>query len=861
MADRLPLLIFPQFKAVVPPVGRGFPASTPEIPAHRRQVERLCSQMQSIDSEFQRFKGTIDSTMMIGEPEFVLVLELANRVDDLQRAVNASGLEWLGEWDVDLEADEDFPASGEKTVRDGRLFVSMVNQQGITELLSLWDRWQQGQQLPWGKTKWCDIFACLKNIRRWGMQETLIETDMKKYFEGFLDDEMVSFQIECFYHQNAQKRRNTEQNIQKLLEEASGKIISNFITMTDIAFHAVKVRMPVTSIKTLLNSSEGQTKNHHLFIYPDVMFFRQTGQSMVFNVEGDGEEAEYPQTVADQPPVAAVLDGVPNLQHQALKNRVSFDDPFGLTSEYQAGERLHGTAIASLIIHGDRADETTPPIRSQIHHVAVMQADEQARKVGEKREHFPDDCFYEDRIEQAVRRILEGDGETEAQAATVKIINLSLGDPTRPFIHALSPWARLLDWLSWKYRVLFCVSAGNYSDSYDFSMPYSEYQSKSNEEKIQLLLEAMQTGMINRRLLAPAESINALTIGALHQDESGNYTLGRRVDLLPDSKLLSPVSCLGHGFRRSVKPEVYFPGGRQLYDEPHLSSDSEFKINNSTLKPGQKVAWDSSEQGELSKDVFNCGTSNATALATWAGVQIHEVLRQLNNESENKQIPDNLTAVLIKTLLVHGSMQNRDSQEAIKCLKNAKNSSIFKTIQSRFLGYGVVNIGRVLGCTEQRGTVIGCGEITTDQIHEYRFPVPGEFSGKKTFRKMVVTLAWFSPINTRHRYLREAKLEIKPNKKWDETPLMVNRTDGDHNQVKRGTVQHEILEGKNQLTAFIQDEEIVLQVICKKDATNQLEGSIPYGLAVTLEAADESQIPVYNKIRERLSEQVEITVT
>ncbi len=858
MADRLPLLIFPQFKALVPPARIGFPASTPEIPAHRRQVERLGSQMQSIDSEFQRFKGTIDSTMMIGEPEFVLVLELANRVDDLQRAVNAAGLEWLGEWGVDLEADEDFPALGKKTARDGRLFVSMVNQQGITELLSLWDRWRQGQQLPRGKTKWRDIFACLKNIRRWGMQETLIETDMKKYFEDFSDDdEDVSFQIECFYHNNQEKRRTIERDIRTFLERAGGETISDFIDMTDIAFHAVKARMSAAKIKALLNSAKEQI---HLFIYPNVMFFRQTGQSMIANVEGDGEEAEYPpQTAAEQPPAAAILDGVPNLRHRALKNRVDFDDPFDLADKYQPGERLHGTAIASLIIHGDRADETTPPIRSQIHHVAVMQADEQARKVGEKREHFPDDCFYEDRIEQAVRRILEGDGETEARAATIKIINLSLGDPTRPFIHALSPWARLLDWLSWKYRVLFCVSAGNYSGAYDFSMPYSEYRLKSDEEKKQLVLKAMQTGVIERRLLAPAESINALTIGALHQDESGNYTLGRRVDLLPDSKLLSPVSCLGHGFRRSVKPEVYFPGGRQLYDEPLSPSDTKFKINSTVSKPGQKVARDSTEQGKLSEYVFSCGTSNATALATRAGVQIHEVLRQLNSESENEQIPDNLTAVLIKTLLVHGSMQNRDSQEAIECLKNANNSKIPKAIRSRFLGYGAVNIGRVLGCTEQRGTVIGCGEITTDKIHEYRFPVPGEFSGKKTFRKMVVTLAWFSPINTRHRYLREAKLEIKPDKKWGETPLIVNRTDGDYDQVKRGTVQHEILEGKNQLAVFSPAEEIVLQVICKKDATKQLEDSIPYGLAVTLEAADESQIPVYNRIRERLSEQVEIT--
>ena len=84
------------------------------------------------------------------------------------------------------------------------------------------------------------------------------------------------------------------------------------------------------------------------------------------------------------------------------------------------------------------------------------------------------------------------------------------------------------------------------------------------------------------------------------------------------------------------------------------------------------------------------------------------------------------------------------------------------------------------------------------------------------------------------------------------------RTDSDHNQNKRGTVQHEVLEGKSELKQFRQNEEIVLQVICKKDATEKLEEKIPYGLAVTLEAAEESEISVYEKVRQRLSEQIEI---
>ncbi|MDE0158523.1 MAG: S8 family peptidase [Candidatus Dadabacteria bacterium] len=543
------------------------------------------------------------------------------------------------------------------------------------------------------------------------------------------------------------------------------------------------------------------------------------------------------------------------MKHKALEDRIDFDDPFDLASEYQPGERRHGTAMASLVIHGDRSDNTAEPIRSKVHHVAIIQPDPDARRVGEKKEHFPEDCFYEDRIARAVRRMLEKDGEIEPQAPTIKVINLSVGDSTRPFLHTLSPWARLLDWFSWKYRVLFCVSAGNYDRAYDFGISYSEYESKNSEEKVQILLESMQDSLSSRRLLAPAESINALTVGALHWDESGDgYYLGDRVDLLPDNKVPSPITRLGHGFRRSIKPEIYFPGGRQLYKRPPSGKSTVFKINNHLIAPGQKTAWDS-EEGALSEDAFNRGTSNAAALATRTGVRIHEVLSELNNQNPDI-IPDELIAVLIKTLLVHGSIQNGESKASVGHLKNSNNSRTFKTVLARYLGYGAVNVERVLACTEQRGTVIGFGEITVEEIHEYRFPVPAEFGGQRMFRRMVVTLAWFSPINPGHRYFREAKLEIKSASKWDETPLRLKRVDSDHNQNKRGTVQHEVLEGKSELREFQQNEEIVLQVICKKDATEKLEEKIPYGLAVTLEVAEESEISVYEKVRQRLLQQI-----
>lgn len=248
-------------------------------------------------------------------------------------------------------------------------------------------------------------------------------------------------------------------------------------------------------------------------------------------------------------------------------------------------------------------------------------------------------------------------------------------------------------------------------------------------------------------------------------------------------------------------------------------------------------------------DEHTCGTSNATALATRSGVQIHEVLSALQIQ-DGEHIPEGLMAVLIKTLLVHGAKHGNHAKKVlVKSLKTASNSRRFKEVISRYLGYGSVDIDRVLACTEQRGTVLGCGEIQENKIHEYRFPLPPDLSDQQVWRRMMVTMAWFSSVNPSHRNLREAKLSFQPP---NNSPLNISRVDADHNQVLRGTVQHEVLEGKSQISAYQDGDHILLHVTCKADATAHLDEIIPYGLAVTLEVEEDVDIPIYSQIRDRI---------
>lgn len=363
----------------------------------------------------------------------------------------------------------------------------------------------------------------------------------------------------------------------------------------------------------------------------------------------------------------------------------------------------------------------------------------------------------------------------------------------------------------------------------------------------------------SRRLLSPAEAMNVITVGAVHTDDSGDAypQISQRVDVLPSQALFSPATRLGFGFRRSIKPDILMPEGRQLYNAPMQASAYHYSISKSVLAPGQKVALDSQQQGVLNNEAFWRGTSNATALATRGAVRLYDMLDRLRTE-EGEDIPDALMSVLMKALLVHGAKQDDTGKQHIEqALKNKGNSRQFKQVIARYLGYGAVDIERVLTCTEQRATVLGCGEIHENEVHEYVFPIPAGFSAQKIWRRLVVTLAWFTPINTDHRNLREAKLTLEPSgANWSGQLLNLSRQDGDHNQVERGTVQHEVLEGNNQIQVFEDGENLRIRITCKKDATAHLDAVIPYGLAVTLEAKED--VPIYQQVRARIKPQVSI---
>ena len=244
--------------------------------------------------------------------------------------------------------------------------------------------------------------------------------------------------------------------------------------------------------------------------------------------------------------------------------------------------------------------------------------------------------------------MFEGDGNDPAVAATVRIINFSIGDPTRPFFQLVSSLARLLDWLSHKYGVLFVVSAGNQMRDLDLGMPEADFRAMDTAERETLVVRKLYEDARNRRLFSPAESVNGLTVGAIHQDNSQPDSMGRLVELF-SAPLPSPISGFGGGYRRSVKPDLTFPGGKVLYNySPTGTAISCFPRRSA---PGQRSAAPGTVSGDIRQTIYSAGTSNAAALISHHLGHCYDSLIELLESQSHEVDATQFIASLLKAMI------------------------------------------------------------------------------------------------------------------------------------------------------------------------------------------------------------------
>lgn len=246
------------------------------------------------------------------------------------------------------------------------------------------------------------------------------------------------------------------------------------------------------------------------------------------------------------------------------------------------------------------------------------------------------------------------------------------------------------------------------------------------------------------------------------------------------------------------------------------------------------------------------GTSNATAPGSRFGAFALDVIDGLRAGSQ-EALPVTRDAVLLKALLAHGSSWGELSSRFLAKRPDLTDWMAQKDFVTRWLGYGLADVDRALWCAAERATLIGSGEVAADRALVFSAPLPPSLAGKTVWRRLTITLAWFSPINPAHRAYRRAKLWLTP----PQTELNVKRINSVHDRAaQRGTLQHEILEGDDAV-AFVDGDRFECKVNCAADA-GDLVATIPFALCVTLDVAAEAGIPIYEEIRTRIAPAIQI---
>lgn len=846
-----PLLILPSPGEPLPRRKKGSGGGKAHLPSRARQTERLDPKFDALQDALEARRVRVQAESHDLVPEEVIVLETVDTVEHFIRAVEKiPGMEWLAEIEeADIPPDDDFfevTDSGkrrpDKTLR-GRLFMLFTNQDALRTLLSMWKEWQEDGRLPRGRGAWKRVFERLRDVRLWGVKDRLHETGVLDNWRERVarGEEVAPCEIELWHRGTLAQRRAARDRVATLVAEQDGRIVTE-AAIDEIAYHALLVHLPVTFVDSLLEENDHDVA---LVQCEQIQFFRASGQSAV-TVTDDHREEDRAALSGEPPagnPVIALFDGLPLQAHRRLQGRLIIDDPDDFEEDYPPDRRRHGTAMASLIVHGDLATGEAPLSRP-LYVRPILRPD--PRDWRNNDESVPEDTLVVDLIHRAVRQLFGEEGEGPAPAPSIAVINLSIGIRDRPFDQALSPFARLLDWLAWHYKVLFVVSAGNHTHRIELSVRAGDLESMSDPEVQQDVVRSIAADARHRRLLSPAEAVNPLTVAAVHDDASTAEPPPGQRDPYLDTGLPSPVNAQGMGYRRAIKPDILASAGRVVMREQLATGGNEparLGIYGGTLAPGHRVAAPGSTAGDLANAKYTRGTSNAAALISRAAGSLYEVLEELRNDPGGELIDVVPRAVWLKALIAHGADWGTVT-ETLRTVLGSDDKLRFRERATRLLGYGTVDTSRVRDCTASRVTTLGAGLLKEDESHVHRFPLAPSLSGWRGHRRLTTSLAWLSPVNPRHRGWRRAQLWFSP----PAAELGVERRQADWLTVQRGTVQHEILEGESSRD-FGDEATLEIQVNCRADA-GTLEEEVPYALVATVEVTSDLWVSnIYDEVR------------
>jgi hypothetical protein len=418
-----------------------------------------------------------------------------------------------------------------------------------------------------------------------------------------------------------------------------------------------------------------------------------------------------------------------------------------------------------------------------------------------------------------------------------RIFNHSITGSSPCRIIYMSAWAATIDYLSWQNDVLFIVAAGNIPvkrlDGLSLARKTLDEHSEAGRAYPEYLLQA------SARIANPAQSFQALTVGSIAHT-TYNKEFKRSV---AEANHPSAFSCTGYGIWDSIKPDVVEYGGDFAIDsdtEPNFSTPAAIcpELVRTTEGGAPAVASDS------------IGTSFAAPKVAHIAAALEATFPQAS-------------CLLYRALIV----------QSARLPEWTDNPAVNLSDAIRMMGYGLPNLARAIGNTDDRITLITQEEkfIHARQAHIYQVGIPPELqSPAENFDiRVEITLSYKAePRRTRRskrKYL-STWLHWECSHKRESPDALLARVLKDHdtsddeaendglfswtlgqrknhgNQVKDtsrsvGTIQKDW----TTIKSFNLREKFCIAVVAHQGWNNDPTAQVPYALTVSFEA----KIPIY----------------
>lgn len=794
-------------------------------------------------------------------PERALVFETLLPIQNFQKAAARIGFELLIEdrlddtYEIPDELIDEYAEAASPT-----LYATMPSSTDLQKLLRLWRAYQNDEEKPYGLAPWWKLFDMLADIRVWGPQDRLTPQAQATLLQQLSENDAdpIRLELEIWPTANLAQRNQWQNDTRARAEALGGQVIAtSSINLDGFIYEAALIDMPSAAVRAMLEnpfSPDGLATIEGLqFVLPQTI-----AQSLPDLTDDEPSEHfdDLPPFDLDAPIRVVMLDGTPIAGHPALDGGVVIEDVHDLVRLSQVQHRRHATSMASLILRGDLEADRSPLSDARLLAIPVLIDDPNGAS-------SPNDRLFVDMVHVALTRAFLGD---EPLAPDAFIVSFSIGVRRSHFAGRISSLARLLDWWADHQGVLFTVSAGNVTE--DLVIPNItsiEFEDSDQGRQFDLIKDAMHNARHSRTILAPAEAVNVVTVGAVSEDlgdpamplPPGMVSLGNDGEIRP-----SITSGIGLGAFRSIKPDYIHTGGQHDIRFFPSGGDLRLSVPNQYQRTGLHAA--TVQRGAASQYRVR-GTSCSNALATRAHVNAAAELTSEDGPFAGFELGRRDLALITKALAVNAARwpDNAVAYYEAERARLGGNDPGAREEVCRYFGHGQLNELFMREAPEYGATLVATATISKDRAAIFDVPLPPSLAGEHVGRSMWVTVAWFSPVRpTRARY-RLALLEAVPHGTGlfgelvqdDGWGLDMRAQQLDANIIKRGTVWSRRLVHSGPVVPNYGENAILpIRVQCRDNSGGGLspDDDIHFAVAVTLELETETQFDIRAEMEDQL---------